>query len=66
MTQETKRRDLARDTRDAPPGTVYEVMAEPDPNVAYSRYYLRPIGGGCERDVPPEYVEIVERREVAQ
>lgn len=55
MNQETKPRDLARDTRDGKEG---EVMAEPG-QFGHNCYWLRPIGGGYEYQVPQEYVEIV-------
>lgn len=59
MNQETKRRDLARDTRN---DRVGEVMAEPG-QASRKNYFLRPVGGGREYEVPREYVEIIERAE---
>jgi hypothetical protein len=61
MNQETKHRDLARDTRD---GKVGEVMAEPG-QASRHHYYLRPVGGGLEWDVRAEHVEIIKRAETA-
>lgn len=62
MNQEAKRRDLARDTRDGEDGEVYEVMAEPG-HASRNTYFLRPVGGGYEHQVPREYVEIIQRAE---
>lgn len=59
MNQETKRRDLARDTRD---GKVGEVM---DANHNGTLLYLRPVGGGIEWEVPRERVEIINRAKAA-
>lgn len=51
----TGQRDLARDTRD---GKEAEVMARPGEAGSHT-FWLRPVGGGCEYQVPDEHVEIV-------
>jgi hypothetical protein len=57
----SKPRDLARDTRD---GKVGEVMATPE-QAGIKTYWLRPVGGGVEYQVPREYIEIIECAEPA-
>lgn len=54
-----RERDLARDIRDGKEG---EVMAEPNPP-GRRNYWLRPVGGGTEWEVPREFIEIIERAE---
>lgn len=54
-------RDLARDLRDGKEG---EVMATPD-QVGFKTFWLRPVGGGFEWQVPREYIEIIKRAGVA-
>lgn len=61
MTSNPNGRDLARDIRS---DTVGEVMATPE-QTGISTFWLRPVGGGCEWQVPRQYVQIIKRTEVA-
>ncbi len=56
MNQDTKSRQLARDVRNGREG---EVMATPDPP-GRRNYWLRPIGGGREWEVPKQYVQLLD------
>jgi hypothetical protein len=60
-TRPERLRDLARDIRS---DTIGEVMATPE-QIGISTFWLRPVGGGYEWQVPRQYVQIVERAEVA-
>lgn len=63
-TKVERQRDLARDIRDGKEG---EVMATPDEwqKGARGKYWLRPVGGGEEWPVPRQFVQIIERGQVA-
>lgn len=50
-----KNRDLARDIRTNKQG---EVMAEPNPP-GRRNFWLRPVGGGIEWEVPPKFLQII-------
>lgn len=54
MNQEAKPRQLARDIRSSREGVV---MAEP--GNASRNYWLRPVGGGREWEVPRQYVQLL-------
>lgn len=56
MPTEQRRRQLARDIRDGREGVV---MAEPDQWGARGNYWLRPIGGGTEWEVPKSHVRLL-------
>lgn len=58
MNQETKPRQLARDIRSDREGII---MACPDDRESGSRgrYWLRPVSGGREWEVPPQYVQLL-------
>jgi hypothetical protein len=56
-----RQRDLARDLRDGKEG---EVMATPE-QTGLSQYWLRPVGGGYEWQVPRQFVQIIERAQAA-
>lgn len=60
-TEPERQRDLARDIRS---DTIGEVMATPD-QAGISTYWLRPIGGGFEWQVPRQFVQIIDRTEAA-
>lgn len=53
----TRQRQLARDIRSGREG---EVMAEPKPP-GRRNYWLRPVGGGTEWEVPREFVQLLNR-----
>lgn len=59
--QVEKQRDLARDIRS---DIVGEVMATPD-QTGVSTFWLRPVGGGYEWQVPRQYLQIIKRAEAA-
>lgn len=59
MTSNPNERDLARDIRDGKEG---EVMATPE-QTGINTFWLRPVGGGYEWQVPRRFVEIVKRVE---
>lgn len=61
MTSSPNGRDLARDVRS---DTVGEVMATPE-QIGINTFWLRPVGGGYEWQVPRRFVEIVKRAEPA-
>ncbi|MEY9909759.1 hypothetical protein ABIA35_006002 [Catenulispora sp. MAP12-49] len=61
MTSNPNGRDLARDIRS---DTIGEVMATPG-QAGISTFWLRPVGGGYEWQVPPRYVQIIKRAEAA-
>lgn len=61
MTSNPNVRDLARDIRS---DTIGEVMATPQ-QPGISTYWLRPVGGGYEWQVPRQYVQIIERAQAA-
>lgn len=54
MNQEAKPRQLARDIRSGHEG---EVMAEP--SSGGRNFWLRPVGGGREWEVPKQYVQLL-------
>lgn len=58
MNQETKPRQLARDVRTDREGVV---MADPTEwwKGARGRFWLRPVDGGTEWDVPKQYVQLL-------
>lgn len=56
-----KPRDLALDIRTSRQG---EVMAEPNPP-GRKNFWLRPVGGGTEWEVPREFIQIIKRAEAA-
>ena len=60
-TEPERQRDLARDIRS---DTIGEVMATPD-QAGINTYWLRPIGGGFEWQVPRQFVQIIDRAEAA-
>lgn len=56
MNQETRPRQLARDIRDGREGVV---MATPDQWGTHGNYWLRPVTGGTEWEVPKKHVQLL-------
>ena len=58
-----KHRQLARDIRSDRVGVL---MAGPDEWGAKGQYWLRPVGGGIEWDVPREFVQLLDAAGAAE